>query len=127
MTDTPLAPDAPRPGFAVTLALIALNVGMFLFLAVGQGLSWTEPSNVELTRWGANVSALTLTGDTWRLLSSMFLHGGIVHLLMNMYMLLVLGLVAEARFRSSRCCAPTWRRVWWAAPSAPCGTRTRRS
>lgn len=100
MTDTPLAPDAPRPGFAVTLALIALNVGMFLFLAVGQGLSWTEPSNVELTRWGANVSALTLTGDTWRLLSSMFLHGGIVHLLMNMYMLLVLGLVAEARFRS---------------------------
>ncbi|MCV5626546.1 rhomboid family intramembrane serine protease, partial [Escherichia coli] len=43
----------------------------------------------------ANVAPLTLSGEPWRLLSSIFLHSSVSHLLMNMFAFLVVGGVAE--------------------------------
>ncbi|MCV5779245.1 rhomboid family intramembrane serine protease, partial [Escherichia coli] len=42
-----------------------------------------------------NVASLTLSGESWRLLSSVFLHSSVSHLLMNMFALLVVGGVVE--------------------------------
>jgi rhomboid protease GluP len=45
--------------------------------------------------WGANFRPVTLAGGEWRLLTNVFLHIGIIHLLFNMYALLYIGLLLE--------------------------------
>ena len=81
----------------LTALLIAINVALYLW-QIATGISPTDPELDDLARWGANISALTLTGDSWRLLTSMFLHIGALHLLLNMVSLLFLGTVAERNF-----------------------------
>ena len=85
-----------REGLA-TRVLIALNVLVFGAAALG-GVSPLDPSTEELVRWGADFGPLTVSGEWWRLATSMFLHGGVLHLALNMWCLLNLGLVAERLF-----------------------------
>jgi membrane associated rhomboid family serine protease len=74
----------------VTLTLIVLN-GL-IYLAMGlSGVSWTEPSIEHAVRWGADFGPLTLSGDWWRILTSTFVHFGIVHIALNMWCLWSLG------------------------------------
>jgi len=73
---------------------MALNLSVYAFLGI-QGISLISPKILDLLNWGGNLSALTLTGDYWRLLTSMFLHGGALHLFLNMYMLFQIGLLTE--------------------------------
>lgn len=77
----------------VTPTLVALNVAVWL-LNVLSGLSPMSPSAQELAIWGGNFLPLTLL-QPWRLLSAMFLHGGIVHLGFNMWALWNTGRLAE--------------------------------
>ena len=74
--------QSPRLSTA-TLLLIALNVGVWL-LQVASGVATLHPSSPALIAWGGNLPLYTLTGDTWRLLTAMFLHGGLLHLTLNM-------------------------------------------
>ena len=76
----------------VTWILIALNAGAFL---VTWDLSGTEFDLVHMVRFGADVGALTLGGQWWRLVTSMFLHFNLLHLASNMVCLFFLGRVAE--------------------------------
>ena len=78
---------------AITLILFALCVGIFCYLA--QWMSYEEVDQSALIHLGANVASLTLSGEPWRLLSSVFLHSSVSHLLMNMFAFLVVGAVAE--------------------------------
>lgn len=78
---------------AITLILFALCVGIFCYLA--QWMSYEEVDQSALIHLGANVASLTLSGEPWRLLSSVFLHSSFSHLLMNMFALLAVGTVAE--------------------------------
>ncbi|WP_080059417.1 rhomboid family intramembrane serine protease [Spirosoma aerolatum] len=84
----------PAPGYTVTPILIWLNVGIFLLMAV-TGVNILRPAGDALIRWGANYTPLTLDDQPWRLLSSCFLHIGIIHLLFNMYALTQIGFVIE--------------------------------
>lgn len=78
----------------ITAVLISVNI--FLFgLAVSQGVSFSNPSVLDLIHWGADFAPLTLSNEAWRLLSSVFLHIGIVHLLVNMWALYLFGIYAE--------------------------------
>jgi len=84
-----------RQCWAVPL-LIDLNLLVWLAMTLS-GVSATAPSGHALARWGSNVSGLTWPGQPWRLLTSLFVHGGISHLLLNMASLWLLGVLLEAR------------------------------
>ncbi|MBE5995953.1 MAG: rhomboid family intramembrane serine protease [Lachnospiraceae bacterium] len=76
---------------SVTGFLIAANVLWFLFVTV---FGPTESSDV-LIRWGALYTPYVEEGAWWRLLSCMFLHSGIRHLMNNMITLFALGAMLE--------------------------------
>ena len=56
----------------------------------------------EVLRMGALVPALVAEGEAWRLVTSAFLHSGLVHLALNMISLYFLGSFAEVSFGRSR-------------------------
>ncbi|RSK36230.1 rhomboid family intramembrane serine protease [Hymenobacter metallilatus] len=89
-----------RAGYRVTPLLLWLNLLGYGLLALGGGSLW-QPTAATLVRWGSNFSPLTLHGQPWRLLTSVFLHGSVAHLLMNMASLVFLGLLTE-RLTGSR-------------------------
>lgn len=78
----------------ITALLISVNAALFA-LAVFKGVSISDPTSLDLIRWGADFAPLTLSTDSWRLISSVFLHVGIVHLLVNMWALYLFGVYAE--------------------------------
>ncbi len=77
----------------LTELLIGINVVMFALtqivdMATGDGL----------LRLGAKVNALIGLGEYWRLLSAMFLHADLMHLIFNMMALFILGKDIERFF-----------------------------
>lgn len=80
-----------------TLVLILTNALVFAAMIIS-GVSPVEPTSAQLLRWGANFGPLTLGTQWWRLFTAMFLHIGIVHIALNMWCLLELGLIAEHLF-----------------------------
>ena len=81
----------------VTTSLIAVNVAAYALTAfLSQDLI---NSNIDvLILLGAKVNSLIAAGEYWRLVTCMFLHGGIFHLAVNMYSLYVVGPVIENFF-----------------------------
>ncbi|MDO4805357.1 MAG: rhomboid family intramembrane serine protease [Lachnospiraceae bacterium] len=75
----------------VTLALVAANAICFI---ICEFLGGSEDSDV-LLRMGAAVTDRILGGEIWRLISCMFLHIGIAHLINNMIVLIALGQYVE--------------------------------
>ena len=88
----------------VTFILVALNVLAFVWVAVQQEnlLLNTSRDVIALLHAGANLNPFTLGGEPWRLITSMFLHYGIWHLLVNMYGLISLGMNLEQGIGSVR-------------------------
>ena len=64
--------------------VLALNVGVWL-ANIASGMNPLKPLPAELLAWGAN-SASSVMEDHgyWRLLTATFLHGGLMHLALNM-------------------------------------------
>ena len=77
-------------GIVVTMRSGAKG-SLFSLLMVG-------PSDSVHLQLGLQVQSLVLNGDYWRLITCLFLHGGIVHLGFNMYFLAQLGPTAEQLF-----------------------------
>jgi membrane associated rhomboid family serine protease/antitoxin component YwqK of YwqJK toxin-antitoxin module len=76
---------------AVTIGLIVLNVLVFalIYLEVGT-FDQAQFTSYEF-QVGALFNPLTLDGEWYRLISHMFLHGMLLHLLLNMYGLFSVG------------------------------------
>ena len=86
----------PSPPYVAVPLLIDLTVLVWVLMVIS-GVSPTAPTGRELVSWGSNVSSLTLHGQPWRLVTSLFVHGGMMHLLLNMFSLWLLGLMLEQR------------------------------
>lgn len=89
-----------------TYILLAINIAVTVALMViaylrGYGFSDTIPSPV-LLEFGAHQSTLIANGEFWRLGTSMFLHGGLIHLLFNSYALFILGRDVESLYGTPR-------------------------
>jgi rhomboid protease GluP len=77
-----------------TNVLIGISVAVFLAM-LASGISSINPGSEDLLRWGANYGPETLGGQYWRIITSCFLHIGILHLLLNMWCLWSLGRLLE--------------------------------
>ena len=83
---------------SVTSLLLGSNAVMFLVeLALG-----SATSVAVLVTLGAMVPSLIAEGQYWRLITSMFLHVGVLHLVLNLYVLYLFGGVLESVLGSAR-------------------------
>lgn len=104
----------------VTYGLIGLNVLVFVIM-VASGVHLFTPKNADLIKWGADYKPLTTGGEWWRLLTSTFIHIGIIHIVMNMYALYVAGnylepMLGKGRFLAAYLCTGVLASlcsIWW--------------
>ncbi len=82
-----------RPSPELTKVLIAISV--IAFLAQSLGGAGLRTGGGEVYRQGVLFGPLVADGEWWRLLTGGFLHGGILHLGLNMYALWFLGQLLE--------------------------------
>ena len=76
---------------SVTNLIVALNVAVFVVMGC-LGAGWFQvDSMMPYILYGANNGAATTDGEWWRLLTSMFMHYGILHLVLNMWALIQAG------------------------------------
>src|SRR5580658_2012040 len=103
-----LGEDAKQPVMAapwvrressVTLAqvLVGANVMVFIAMVLASGPSFDFTRQVEV-HFGANFGPNTLSGDWWRLVTYMFLHGDLMHIAFNMWCLWDLGALCESLY-----------------------------
>jgi rhomboid protease GluP len=95
--------DHWSPRTPVIFTLLAANILVFVLMSLdrsGQDSNMAEA--VKLVRWGSNAGPLTLGGQWWRLVTSMFLHGGLLHISFNMFALWQVGRLVERMFGSAR-------------------------
>lgn len=91
----------PKGEHFVTSIILDINIVVFLVM-VFSGIHLISPNGLELLEWGANRRSETSGGDWWRLVSSMFLHGGIMHLFLNVYGLVLAAIFVEPIFGRTR-------------------------
>jgi rhomboid protease GluP len=93
-----VVPSEKRPSaVSLTTVLVGINVAVFLLMTLS-GVSFLSPTSAQLLKWGANWGPLSLGMQPWRLLTSNYVHIGIIHIGFNMWCLLNLGALAQRVF-----------------------------
>jgi membrane associated rhomboid family serine protease/Tfp pilus assembly protein PilF len=92
-----VTPEKGSSSISLSSILVGINVAVFLLMAL-TGVSWTSPTMVQLVKWGADWGPLSLRTQPWRLLTSNYVHIGIIHIVFNMWCLFSLGALAERVF-----------------------------
>jgi rhomboid protease GluP len=85
----------------LTLALL-IAIGLVFAADAATRLLLGRPILIEL---GASWAAAVLAGQVWRLVTAMFLHAGVLHLLVNGWALYQLGALVEVLFGTARLAA----------------------
>ncbi len=96
-TPTPQPRTIVRRYPPVTTALVGINAAVFVLMLLA-GVPLENPTIAQLIKWGANWGPLSLGTQPWRILTSNYLHIGIVHIGLNMWCLWYLGILAERVF-----------------------------
>ena len=82
------------PNVVVVPAIILLNAAIYAAMVIGTSTG-LMPDSLAMVEWGGNFGPLTRSGEWWRIVTSMFLHYGIVHLAVNMWVLWDIGRLVE--------------------------------
>ncbi len=99
----PLPTDEPRAVWvllAINIVIYVLTVFLSLLLIQGPTNVFTPSPSILNLGWKRN--DLIVQGEYWRLLTAMFLHGNLLHILFNGYALYILGPQAERIYGSLR-------------------------
>ncbi|RZJ68254.1 MAG: rhomboid family intramembrane serine protease [Flavobacterium sp.] len=116
-------------GYIVTPSLIYLNIAVYLIM-IGFGVDFLDPGAETILKWGGDLRELTIgENQWWRIISSSFLHYGLLHLLLNMVALGYIGsmlepILGKARFAGLYllCAAASGvASVWWYVGTASAG------
>lgn len=91
---------------SIVKILVGLNIAWFVAMVCGTSLkSVLLPSSQILLNWGASSASETLAANQfWRLLTCSFVHVGIFHLGINMYVLRDVGREVETAFGKLNFC-----------------------
>jgi membrane associated rhomboid family serine protease/Flp pilus assembly protein TadD len=81
----------------VTQVIFGANVMVFIAMFCASDFSFDFTGKV-MDVFGANYGPLTLSGQWWRLLTYMFLHGGLMHFAFNMWCLWDMGALCESLY-----------------------------
>jgi rhomboid protease GluP len=90
---------AQSPKVPVTVTLVAINTLVFIATLVA-GAEWLTPVGKVQIAWGSNFGPYTADGEWWRLLTSLFIHFGVPHLVLNMIALVMFGPLVERLYGS---------------------------
>ncbi|HEY8909284.1 MAG TPA: rhomboid family intramembrane serine protease [Desulfosporosinus sp.] len=82
----------------LTYIFLGINLVVFLLMTLAGG----STDQRVLIAFGAKVNSLIEAGEVWRLLTSNFIHIGIMHLAFNLYALWALGPLTEESFGHRR-------------------------
>ncbi|MDG2431683.1 rhomboid family intramembrane serine protease [Flavobacterium sp.] len=88
----------PTSQYLITPLLLLANILVF-FSMFFSGVHFFSPAILDLIHWGANYGPLTTDGDWWRLITSVFVHIGFIHLVANCYALAYVGLFLESHLK----------------------------
>jgi len=84
--------------YPLTFGIIAINVIVYIFSSIFSA-SIIDMDMKTLVEMGALYGPyVVLKGEWWRLFTAMFLHGGMTHILMNMFSLYLIGRGVEMYF-----------------------------
>jgi len=91
----------PSKNYWATPIILDLNI-LISVIMIFSGVVIIEPRGNELIEWGANFKPITTDGQWWRLLSSVFVHAGFIHLAYNMFALFFIGPFLESSIGSKK-------------------------
>jgi rhomboid protease GluP len=87
----------------LTYLFIGINVGLFVLMWAVGGMGVMSADTRVLIEFGAKSNPeIYQLGQYWRLITSMFLHIGVAHLLFNNYALWIIGQEMEKLYGSAR-------------------------
>ena len=82
------------PRAFLTPAIVAINLIVFTIM-IAAGVHIMSPKIVDLLAWGANYAPKTTGGEWWRLVTSNYLHIGVIHIAFNMWVFWSVGQFVE--------------------------------
>ena len=80
--------------YKATPVIVYMNMLVYLSMVIS-GVHPLSPNAKDLYEWGGNFGPAVSGGEWWRLATYMFLHGGAMHLIMNTFALLYVGMHLE--------------------------------
>lgn len=84
----------PKGDYFFTPIIININIAVYLVMIIS-GVDPMFPDSNAVLSWGAGFRPLTMNGEPWRLLTSTFLHFGLIHIAVNMLSLYNIGRMLE--------------------------------
>ncbi|WP_217587371.1 rhomboid family intramembrane serine protease [Lentibacillus saliphilus] len=76
--------------YPVVATLVAINIVLYVFIDLIR-----LPIAVEFKFWGIGFNPAVTAGEYWRLITPIFLHGGLTHVLFNSFSLVLFGPALE--------------------------------